>query len=179
MRAKSVDLPNISIEMILPTEALPRERPAYGESLVLDTNESFASVLHISRLPGGQPLPDGGAAHVLFALSVRPEARPGAQPARLLNMEAPWPVTDDTPVAEALPVELAGHRRGGGGEKLRASRAVGGASRGRNRHSVTRASTRKPARSSAGRTCRWRARPACRHGRATGAGAPAHAGGGN
>jgi hypothetical protein len=114
IRAKSVELPNISIEMIFPTEALPRERPAYGETLTLDTNESFASVLHVSRLP------EESLCFTVVPLTYyspypsNPKRHLALSPPVLLNMDADWPVTDDTPVAEALPVELAG-----GGERPR------------------------------------------------------------
>ena len=108
VRARSVDLPNISIEMIFPTEALPRERPAYGESLVLDTNESFASVLHISRLPEESLCLTVVPITYYSPYPSDPKRDLALSPPDSLNMDAPWPVTDDTPVAEALPVELAG-----------------------------------------------------------------------
>ena len=108
VRAKSVDLPNISIEMIFPTEALPRERPAYGESLVLDTNESFASVIHISRLPEESLCLTVVPITYYSPYRSDPKRDLALSPPDSLNMDAPWPVTDDTPVAEALPVELAG-----------------------------------------------------------------------
>lgn len=110
VRAKSIHLPNVSIEFVFPTEALPRERLSYGDELVLDTNESFASVLHISALPEDSlcltvvPLTynyfsvNPADAHRYTVLS----------PPELLNMDAPWPVTDDAPVIPAEPVEVAG-----------------------------------------------------------------------
>jgi len=109
VRAKSVDLPNVSIEYIFPTESLPRRKPQYGDPLVLTSNDSFASVLHVSRLPEESlcfsvvPLtyhsyrPAGGKE----AIALSPPER--------LNLEASWPLTNDTPMAEAeAPVEMAG-----------------------------------------------------------------------
>ena len=99
VRAKSTDLPNVSIEFVFPTESLPRERLNYGDDLMLDTNESFASVLHIS------PLPESSLCLTVVPLtynyfSVNPaDARRYTilEPPVRLNMEAPWPVTDDVP----------------------------------------------------------------------------------
>jgi hypothetical protein len=109
VRAKSVDLPNVSIEFVFPTESLPRERLTYGDDLVLDTNESFASVIHIS------PLPENSLCVTVVPLtynffSVNPaDARRYAvlHPPSRLNMNAPWPVTDDVPMVPVGPPEVA------------------------------------------------------------------------
>ncbi len=109
VRARSVDLPNVSIEFVFPTDSLPRERLSYGDDLVLDTNESFASVLHIS------PLPENSLCLTVVPLtynyfSVNPaDARRYTvlHPPARLNMNAPWPVTDDAPVAPSGPPEVA------------------------------------------------------------------------
>jgi len=111
VRAKSVDdVPNVSIEFIFPTEALPRERLSYGDDLVLDTNESFASVLHISSLPEKSlcltvvPL-----TYNFFSVNAADTRRHTVlSPPERLNMDAPWPVTDDTPVLPAELLEMAG-----------------------------------------------------------------------
>jgi hypothetical protein len=110
VRAKSVDIPNVSIEFIFPTESLPRERLSYGDDLVLDTNESFASVLHISSLPESSlcltvvPL-----TYNYFSVNPADTRRYTVlSPPTRLNMDAPWPVTDDTPLAPAGPPEVAG-----------------------------------------------------------------------
>jgi hypothetical protein len=110
VRAKSVDLPNVSIEFVFPTEALPRERLTYGDDLVLDTNESFASVLHISSLPENSlcltvvPL-----TYNFFSVNPADARRYTVlSPPVRLNMDAPWPVTDDAPVLPAEPLEVAG-----------------------------------------------------------------------
>jgi hypothetical protein len=116
VRAKSTDLPNVSIEFVFPMESLPRERLSYGDDLMLDTNESFASVLHISSLPESS-----------LCLTVVPltynyfSVNPGdarrytvLSPPQTLNMDAPWPVTDDTPVVPVEPLEVAGLPAPGG-----------------------------------------------------------------
>lgn len=110
VRARSVNLPNVSIEFVFPTEALPRERFSYGDDLVLDTNESFASVLHISSLPEASlcltvvPL-----TYNFFSVNPADTRRYTVlSPPERLNMDAPWPVTDDTPVIPEPLLEVAG-----------------------------------------------------------------------
>jgi len=107
VRAKSIALPNVSIEFVFPTEAMPRERLSYGDDLVLDTNESFASVLHISELPEKSlcltvvPL-----TYNFFSVNPADSRRfTVLSPPVRLNMDAPWPMTDDTPVMPALPAD--------------------------------------------------------------------------
>jgi hypothetical protein len=107
VRAKSVDVPNVSIEFVFPTESLPRERLTYGDDLMLDTNESFASVIHISSLPESSlcltvvPL-----TYNYFSVNPADVRRYTVlSPPVRLNMDAPWPVTDDTPVVPVDPLE--------------------------------------------------------------------------
>lgn len=107
VRAKSVELPNVSIEFVFPTEALPKERPAYGDDLVLDTNDTFGSAVHISRLP------EDSLCVTLVPLTYYsfhpsdPKRTLVLSPPHRLNMDAPWPLTDDTPMPDAEPVKMA------------------------------------------------------------------------
>ncbi len=110
VRAKSVDLPNVSIEFIFPTEAVPPEKPLrYGDDIVLDTNNTFASILHLSRLP------EDSLCLTVVPLTYRSfgfdsQNRLVLSPPDRLNMKAAWPLTDDTPHAEK-DVEVAGGAR--------------------------------------------------------------------
>jgi hypothetical protein len=110
VRAKSVNLPNVSIEFVFPMDSMPVERLTYGDDLVLDTNESFASVLHVSTLPENSlcltvvPL-----TYNFFSVNPAESGRLTAlNPPGRLNMDAPWPVTDDAPVNPVEPLEVAG-----------------------------------------------------------------------
>lgn len=110
VRAKSVDLPNISIEFVFPAEVPPQDRLDYGDDLVLDTNRSFASVLHISGLPEESLCLTVVPLTYNFFTVNSDEDRLGTvlKPPKRLNMDAPWPVTDDTPLVPVEPLEVAG-----------------------------------------------------------------------
>jgi hypothetical protein len=99
VRAKSTELPNVSVEFIFPADALPQGRPPYGDDLVLQTNATFASVLHISRLPEDSlcftvvPL-------TYYSYPVGNQEFLSLSPPEKLNLDAHWPLTDDTPSAD-------------------------------------------------------------------------------
>jgi hypothetical protein len=105
VRAKSRELPNVSVEFIFPAESLPQTRPPYGDDLILQTNRTFASVLHISRLPEDSlcftvvPL-------TYYSYPVGNEEFLTLSPPALLNLDAAWPLTDDgaTPDSEKVRV---------------------------------------------------------------------------
>lgn len=105
VRARSTELPNVSIEFLFPTEGPPLARPQAGDDLLLKTNNTFASALHISRLA------EESLCFTVVPLSYNsfPVDAQGKQfiklaPPALLNMNAPWPVTDDTVDAVSAPV---------------------------------------------------------------------------
>lgn len=112
VRAKSVDLPNVSIEFIFPTEAMPKEMPfRYGDDIVLDTNNTFAAILHISHLP------EDSLCFTVVPLTYRSFGFDSQNllvlsPPERLNMRAAWPLTDDTPQAERDPAVAGGSRTG-------------------------------------------------------------------
>lgn len=96
VRAKSMELPNVSVEFIFPTDRLPKERPAYGDDLLLKTNDTFASVLHISRLPE-ESLCFTVVPLTYYSYPVGAQEFISLRPPEQLNMKAEWPLTDDAP----------------------------------------------------------------------------------
>ncbi len=105
IRARSTELPNVSIEFTFPTDGPPLARPQVGDDLLLKTNNTFAATLHISRLA------EESLCFTVVPLSYNsfPVDAQGRQfiklaPPALLNMMAPWPITDDAPDAVAAPV---------------------------------------------------------------------------
>ncbi len=105
IRAKSVELPNVSIEFVCPNEVLPAQKPRYGDDIVLSTNNFFASVMHVSRLP------EESLCFTVVSLTYSP-LKFGSDsvitlfPPERLNMAAEWPLTDDTP-SEEVDTQLA------------------------------------------------------------------------
>jgi hypothetical protein len=96
VRAKDPEFPNVSVEFIFPSEALPKTRMSYGEQITVTTNDLFACLLHISRLPEDSlcftvvPL---NAAHRYVQENQETIA---IQPPELLNMAGAWPITDES-----------------------------------------------------------------------------------
>ena len=101
VRAKSRELPNVSIEFVFPTSDPPKGRPAIGDDLVLKTNDNFASVLHISRLPE-ESLCFTVIPLTYYSYPVGEDEWLALAPPPILNMDAAWPLTKNVP-AEDLP----------------------------------------------------------------------------
>jgi len=95
VRARSTDLEDVEIELLLPGKAADEKSPPYqeGESFTLDNKSSFCSVIHVLRNPDA----DGLCASVVplsygkFNLG-KQRTLALAPPARL-NVEAPLPIT--------------------------------------------------------------------------------------
>ncbi len=96
IRAESIDRPVVRLEMIFPASKVPSGHFDI-EELVLNSNNYFASIVHVSRMPEETMLftviplnyddykiseRDGG-----ILLSTKPPAQ--------LNLSASWPVTDE------------------------------------------------------------------------------------
>ncbi|MGI8603612.1 MAG: hypothetical protein ACR2OZ_11525 [Verrucomicrobiales bacterium] len=107
VRAKARELPNVSIEFVLPADQLPKGRPPYGDDLILKTNDNFASILHVSRLSEDSlcltvvPL-------TYWSYPVSHEEFISLTPPAKLNLDSRWPVTDDIPTPEAEKGRVAG-----------------------------------------------------------------------
>jgi hypothetical protein len=101
VRAKARDFPNVSIEFVFPTSDPPSARPAIGDDLVLKTNDNFASVLHISRLPE-ESLCFTVVPLTYYSYPVGEEQWLALSPPPLLNMDAQWPLTHDAPPADSV-----------------------------------------------------------------------------
>ncbi|CAN5263717.1 hypothetical protein BH23VER1_BH23VER1_06000 [soil metagenome] len=98
VRARSHDYPNVVVEYLFPSDQAP-ERPesllSIGDDLTLDKTSTFASVIHIEKLR------DDNLCFTLVPLvygsyEVADVGKISLSPPQRLNLEAPWPVTDES-----------------------------------------------------------------------------------
>lgn len=102
VRAKADDFEDVDLEIVFPEVASTPVAFAQGDKIALDQTSTFASVIHVQKLPQDRmcvtvlPLAYQGF-KVATVGSIRMDAP------SLLNMDAPWPVARDL-------VELQGQR---------------------------------------------------------------------
>jgi hypothetical protein len=96
IRATSEDLPNVQIELILPTDEIPKNRPSTGDELRLKNNHLFASLIHVSR-PDSESLCFTAVPLTYPQYQVSETEKIALRPPTLLNLTGTWPLTDATP----------------------------------------------------------------------------------
>jgi hypothetical protein len=89
---------------------MPKARPSTGDQIAVTTNDFFASLLHISRLPEESLCFTVVPLNTSFKYVVGNNEVMALQPPKLLNMMASWPLTDES-VGESQIVERAAAKR--------------------------------------------------------------------
>jgi hypothetical protein len=100
VRARSSDLEDVDIEILMPSLTIKDEPFRVGDDFVMDSTKPQVTALHVQRMDGDRicvttmPLAYSTFTKASEALSMTPP--------EMLNMEAYWPVTRDTGSAMAL-----------------------------------------------------------------------------
>jgi hypothetical protein len=98
VRAHSVDLEDVEIELLLPGKADPKAPPYHqGESFTLDNKSSFCSVIHVLRNEDTDGLCATVVPIVYGRFNLGNQRSLALVPPTTLNVEAPLPVTGSQP----------------------------------------------------------------------------------
>lgn len=103
LRCKSLELPNLILELVMPTAKAPAAVFEVGQEVALDSTETFASVIHMEKL-GVNNLSVTAVSLVYHQWRVNDGAAMVMEsPPERLNLSGNWPI-----LQEALTVSLPG-----------------------------------------------------------------------
>ena len=102
LRCKSLELPNLILELVMPTAKDPTAEFEVGQEIVLDSSQTFASVIHSEKL-GVNNL----SVTVVSLVYHQWRTNDGdgvvrESPPQRLNLQGPWPILQE-PLTASLP----------------------------------------------------------------------------
>ncbi len=96
VRARSLDLEDVEVELLLPNAELKEAPYPVGEKLTLENKSSFGSVVHVERNMETDGLCASLVPIAYKAFSAGGQKAISLAPPKVLNMESHWPLTAAT-----------------------------------------------------------------------------------